>query len=65
MLASPDGLRVAIDALAWLTFLLDVGVHVDTAILTYTHMQAIPSVVGVALAVLLGVGLLWTGGETE
>jgi hypothetical protein len=35
MSASPDGVHVGIAALAWVTFLLDVGVHLDTSVLTY------------------------------
>lgn len=59
MLASPDGVRVMIESLAWLAFLLDVGVHIDSAVLTYVNLQAVPSIVGVALAVLLAAQLLW------
>lgn len=59
MLASPNGAHLVIDTLAWLAFLLDVGVHVDSAVLTYTNLQAIPSIVGIALALLLAVQLLW------
>lgn len=59
MLASPDGVHVMIETLAWLAFLLDIGVHIDSAVLTYSGLQAIPSIVGVALAVLLAVRLLW------
>jgi uncharacterized Tic20 family protein len=59
MLASPDGVHVMIESLAWLAFLLDVGVHIDSAVLTYVNLQAVPSVVGVALAVLLAAQLLW------
>jgi hypothetical protein len=59
MLASPDGVHVVIDTLAWLAFLLDVGVHVDSAVLAYSNLQAIPSIVGMALAVLFAVRLLW------
>ncbi len=59
MLASPSGAHVVIDALAWVAFLLDMGVHIDSAILTYSHLQAVPSIVGTALAVLFAVRLLW------
>jgi hypothetical protein len=59
VLASPDGVHVMIDTLAWLAFLLDIGVHIDSAVLSYSSLQAIPSIVGMALAVLLAVRLLW------
>ncbi|HEX6507405.1 MAG TPA: hypothetical protein VF221_07215 [Chloroflexota bacterium] len=65
MAVSPDGVRVVIDALAWLAFLLDVGVHIDTAILQYTNMQAIPTIVGAALLVLLAIRLLWYPRDLE
>ncbi|MBV9280952.1 MAG: hypothetical protein JOZ41_12800 [Chloroflexi bacterium] len=53
MLAFPDGVHLGIDALAWITFALDVGVHVDTALLSYLGLQALPTVVGVLLLVLV------------
>ena len=59
MLASPDGVHVMIDTVAWLAFLLDVGVHIDSAVLAYSNLQAVPSIVGMALAVLLAARLLW------
>jgi uncharacterized Tic20 family protein len=65
MLVSPSGSHVMIDTLAWLTFILDVGVHVDSAVLAYGNLQAIPSIVGVALAVLLAARLLWYPRDDE
>ena len=65
MLASPSGPHMVIDTLAWLTFILDVGVHLDSAVLAYGHLQAIPSIVGVALAVLLAARLLWYPRDDE
>jgi hypothetical protein len=59
MLASPHGVHVMIDTLAWLAFLLDVGVHIDSAVLSYSNLQAVPSIVGIALALLLAFRLLW------
>lgn len=53
MLASPDGLHVTIGALAWLTSLLDIAVHVDSVILLYLGLQALPSVVGILLLVVI------------
>lgn len=53
MLATPHGLHVAIDSLAWLTFLLDVGVHADNAVLSYVGLQAVPTIVGALLLVLV------------
>src|SRR5436309_15412100 len=55
MLASPAGEKVTIAALAWLTFLLDVGVHVDTAVLSYLGLTALPSIIGVLLLALISV----------
>jgi hypothetical protein len=46
MYASPDGVHASIDALAWVTFLLDVGIHVDTALLTYLDLSLLPTIVG-------------------
>jgi hypothetical protein len=59
MLVSPSGAHVVIDTLAWLTFILDIGVNIDSAVLAYGNLQAVPSIVGVALAVLLATRLLW------
>lgn len=59
MLVSPNGPHVVVDALAWVAFVLDVGVHVDSALLAYTHLQLVPSVVGVALVLLFIVRLVW------
>jgi hypothetical protein len=58
MLATPDAVHVSIAALAWLTFLLDVGVHVDTAVLSYLGLRALPTLLGGLLLVLVTVGLL-------
>jgi hypothetical protein len=65
MQASPDGVHVMIDTLAWLAFLLDVGVHIDSAVLKYSNLQAIPSIVGMALAVLFALRLLWYPRDDE
>jgi hypothetical protein len=65
MTASPDGVHVVIDALAWIAFLLDVGVHLDSAVLASLNLQAIPTLVGVALAVLFGVQFLWYARKDE
>ncbi len=56
MLTSPDGVHVAINALAWITFILDVGVHVDSALLSFLGLQMLPSIVG---GLLLGMIALW------
>jgi hypothetical protein len=42
-----------------------VGVHVDSAVLAYGNLQAIPSIVGVTLAVLLATRLLWYPRDDE
>lgn len=55
--------HVVISALAWLTFVLDVGVHLNTGVLAYLNLQALPSVVGLLLLVLVTVGLLTGEGE--
>jgi hypothetical protein len=62
MVTTGTGSHVVVHALAWLTFLLDVGVHIDTAVLSYLGLRALPSVVGCLLFVLLAFSLL--GGET-
>jgi hypothetical protein len=53
ILASPGSAHSSISALAWLTFLLDVGVQVDNALLGYLGLQWLPSVVGGLLLVLI------------
>jgi hypothetical protein len=58
MLVSPDGVHVSITALAWVTFLLDVGVHVDSALLSYLGLSLLPVVVGVLLLTLITAWLL-------
>jgi hypothetical protein len=58
MLASPGGVHVYVNVLAWLTFILDVGVHVDTVVLAYLGFQALPTIVGFVLFILLTVTLL-------
>lgn len=63
MLASPDGVHVAIAALAWVTFALDVAVHTDTSLLDYLGLRELPVVVGGLLFVLVSVSILWTGDE--
>jgi hypothetical protein len=58
MEVSPGGPHVYVDALAWLAFFLDVGVHADTAVLSFLGLQPLPSIVGFLLLVLLTVTLL-------
>jgi len=58
MLTSPDGLHVTVAALAWVTSLLAVGVHVDTVVLSYLGLQALPSVVGCLLLAVITAWLL-------
>lgn len=65
MLATPDGVHVGIAALAWIAFVLDVGVHVDTVFLAYLHLQALPSLVGLLLLVLVVGWLLGTSQTRE
>jgi hypothetical protein len=61
-LAFPDGFHVAITALAWLAFILDVGVHLDTSFLSYLGLQAIPAIVGLLLLAMVTAWLLATPG---
>jgi hypothetical protein len=63
MLASPDGVHVGIDTLAWITAVLDVGVHIDASVLSYLGLQALPSIVGFLLFVLVTLTLLGHRGE--
>lgn len=64
-LASPDGVAIGVNALAWITFVLDVGVHVNTALLTYLHLQALPTLVGILLFGLVTTTVLWTSKGPE
>lgn len=63
LFVSGASVHVVISALAWLTFVLDVGVHINTGILAYLNLQALPSVVGLLLLVLVTFGLLTGEGE--
>jgi len=54
----PGSVHVVVGALAWLTFLLDVGVHVDTTALTFLGLQGLPTVVGALLFALLALTFL-------
>lgn len=65
MLTTPDGVHVSIAALAWLTFILDVGMHVDSALLSYLGLQALPAIVGILLFVLITGWLLTAPPEEE
>jgi hypothetical protein len=58
ILVVPGSAHVAIDALAWTAFVLDVGVHVDTAVLSALGWRALPTIVGVLLLILVSVSLL-------
>jgi hypothetical protein len=58
-LSTPDGVHIAITALAWITFVLDLGVHINTSVLTYLGLVELPSIVGVLLTLMLAVSLLW------
>lgn len=62
-LASPDGVHAGIAALAWVTFLLDVGVHVDTDLLTYLGLGNLPVVVGALLFIMVAASVLWRPGD--
>lgn len=57
--------HLAVDALAWLTFLLNVGTRVNAQMLRYLHLQSLPTIAGVAVLVLVTAGLLWTSTGDE
>lgn len=61
MLSTPDGVHVGVAALAWTTFVLDLGVHVDTSVLSYLGLSELPSIVGALLMIMLTASLLWEG----
>jgi hypothetical protein len=63
MLSTPDGVHVTVSALAWTTFVLDLGVHVDTSVLSYLGLSQLPSIIGALLMLMLSVSLLWKGQE--
>lgn len=64
-LASPDGVELGVNALAWITFVLDIAVHVDTALLAYLHLQALPTLVGIMLFAVVTTTVLWTSKGAE
>jgi hypothetical protein len=57
-LVAPGGVHAVVEALAWMTFLLDVGVHLDTSALTYLGLQGLPTLVGALLFGLLALTFL-------
>lgn len=57
--ATTGGEHAAVDALVSLTLVLDAGLHVDSAVLSYLHLQALPFIVGALLLFLAGAWLLW------
>lgn len=59
MQTSPDGAQIAIAAISWVAFLLDVAVHADTSLLGSLGLQWLPTVIGLLLFVLVAVTLLW------
>lgn len=63
--ATPDGVHVAVAALAWTTFLLDVGVHLDNSILSYLGLTGLPTLVGLVILTVLTFWLLTGPGESE
>lgn len=58
-LSTPDGVHIVISALAWISFVLDLGVHIDTSVLSYLGLVELPSILGILLTVTLAVSLLW------
>jgi hypothetical protein len=57
--ATPGGEHIAVDGLVSLTFVLDAGLHVDSAVLSYLHLAALPALVGGLLLVMTALWLLW------
>lgn len=57
--ATPGGEHVAVDALVSLTLVLDAGIHVNTAVLSYLHLEALPFIVGTLLLILSALWLMW------
>lgn len=55
---SPESGHLAIASLAWLAFLLDVAVHMDTLLLSYLGLGWLPTTVGVLLFLLVAVTIL-------
>jgi hypothetical protein len=64
-LSTPDGVHVVISALAWTTFILDLGVHIDTSVLSFLGLSQLPSVVGGLLMLVLTATLLWESRESS
>jgi hypothetical protein len=62
--ATPGGEHVAVDALVSLTLVLDAGIHVNTAVLSYLHLEALPFVVGALLLTLSALWLMWEEPES-
>ena len=65
MISTPTGLHVYIDALSWLAFILDVGVHVDASILGFLGLSALPTLAGALLFAMVTLTLLWTDGSRK
>jgi hypothetical protein len=63
MLATPDGVHVGINVIAWITFALDIGVHLDGSLLSALGLQALPTVVGALLLIVVAATLLYHGEE--
>lgn len=50
---SPSSAHVAIDTLAWISYVLVVAVHVDNSVLTYLGLKVLPTIVGILLLLLI------------
>lgn len=61
MLSSPDAVHIGINSLAWLASILDIGVHVDSVVLSYLGLKVLPSLVGILLFILVSITLLGDG----
>jgi hypothetical protein len=57
-LASPDGVHIGISTLAWVAFILDVGLHMDTTVLSGLQLQWLPALIGALIFALVAITLL-------
>src|SRR5579875_27627 len=59
ILVSRGTARMAIDMLAWITTILDVCVHVNSTLLSYLGLGALPTIVGMLVFAVLTASLLY------
>ncbi|HZU12722.1 MAG TPA: hypothetical protein VFB58_07765 [Chloroflexota bacterium] len=56
---TPGSGHMAVAALATVAFILDVGVHLDTSLLSSLGLADLPTVVGLLLLVMVAASVLW------